>query len=199
MRSKYTTSFSAVDDRFDFSRRGVFWCKRKLESLYLVMWSAIVILVTAIIWTVSIYADANFASIVFTLVFDALKLVSIIASPLLLIGGLRVIRSGILYDFTANNEKMLITCPKEDYRADIYYANVLNVEYKERHRFGKISGYNITVNCSDGVYTFEFVFPSKATIRHPDMTPFRMLEEQAGLLDRPEYVAGRRIDNANLM
>ena len=200
MRSNYTTSFSAVDDRFGFSRKGIFLCRKKNEGVKIMLYILIVVVITAIIWGVSIHAEPNAASMLFTLVFDALKIASVIAVPLFLVGGIRVIRNGDTYDFKADNVKMLITCPKIDYRADIFYERLLNVEYVPRTTSsGKIRGYDVTVYCTDGRFEYEFLFPSQAAVRHPDMTPFRMLEEQAGLLERPEYIAGQRIDNAGFL
>lgn len=197
-RSNYTTSYSAIDDRFSFSRKGIFWCRKKHETGYVAAYIAICTVVTVIIWAFSIKAEPHLAGILYTLIFDVLKLASVIAYPLLLVGGVRTILAGDIYNYTANEEKMLITCPKKDYRTDIFYSDVLNVEYKERQGVKKIKGYDVTVYCRDMIRTFAFVFPSKAVVRHPDMTPFRILEERSGLLEKPEFIAGQRIDNAGL-
>lgn len=200
MRSNYTTSFSAVDDRFEFSRKGIFLCRKKHEAMIIMLYSLAIAAVTAIIWSVSIFAEANAASVIYTLVFDALKIVSVFAAPLFLIGGIRVIRSGETYNYKADSVKMLITCPKADHRADIFYERLISVDYKPRTSFsGKITGFDVNVNCTDGIFFYRFLFPTEVKIRHPDMTPFRMLEEQAGLLEKPEYLAGKRIDNAGFL
>lgn len=199
MHSNYTTSYSAVDDRFQYSKKGIFWCRKKHQNAYIAVYIAVCTLIFIGIWALDIVASLNLASIVYSIVFDALKLVSLIAYPLFLIGGVRMILSGDQYNFNANEEKMLITCPKKNFRSDIYYANVLNVEYKEINGATKVKGYNVTVYCKDGIKTFDFLFPSKTTIRHPDMTPFRMIEERAGLLEKPEFLAGQRIDNAGFI
>lgn len=196
MRSNYTTSFTSVDDRFIFSKKGIFWCRKKYQNVYVTIYIVVCTIIVLGIWTLDIMVAPNLASIVYSFVLDALKLVSIIAYPLFLVGGVRSIRSGDLYNFNATEEKMLIICPKKNFRDDIFYANILNVEYTERKGTSKILGYDVTIYCKDGIRTYEFLFPSKATTRHPDMTPFRILEERAGLLEKPEFMAGKRIDNA---
>ena len=200
MRSNYTTSFTSVEDRFQFSKKGIFWCRKKHQNAYIAVYIAVCTLIFIGIWALDIVASLNLASIVYALVSDALKLISIIAYPLFLVGGVRSILSGDQYYFNANEEKMLITCPKKNFRDDIYYKNVLNVEYQERKGAKKIRGYNVTIYCKDGIRTYEFLFPAKVTTaRHPDMTPFRILEERAGILEKPEFLAGKRIDNAGFI
>lgn len=198
MRSSYTTSLSAVDDRFEYSRRGIFRCRNPYEVPYIIMTVVIIVLCLSIIFAVSIQASANLASVLFTLIFDALKIVSPIASVFILVGMIRMILSGDQYTFYADEQKMLIVCPKRDVRADIYYSEVLNVEYIERKRFSKLVGYDVSIYCKGGIHTFKFLFPYKAYKKNKDLTPFVIIEERAGLLERPEFLAGKRIDNAGI-
>ena len=193
MRSSYTTSLSAVDDRFEYSRRGIFRCRNPYEVPYIIMTVVIIVLCLSIIFAVSIQASANLASVLFTL-----KIVSPIASVFILVGMIRMILSGDQYTFYADEQKMLIVCPKRDVRADIYYSEVLNVEYIERKRFSKLVGYDVSIYCKGGIHTFKFLFPYKAYKKNKDLTPFVIIEERAGLLERPEFLAGKRIDNAGI-
>ena len=198
MRSQYTTSLSAVDDRFEYSRRGIFRCRNPYEIPYTIMTIIIIVLCLSIIYAVSIHASANLASVLITLIFDILKIVSPIASVLILVGMIRVILSGDQYNFVADEQKMLIVCPKRDVRADIYYSDVLNVEYTEKKRFSKLIGYDVNIYCKGGIHTFRFLFPYRAYKKNKDLTPFIIIEERAGLLERPEFLAGKRIDNAGI-
>ena len=53
----------------------------------------------------------------------------------------------------------------------------------------------MTILCRDGYnFKFEFLFPQNMQIKSKDMTPFVIIEERAGLLEKPEFFAGRRID-----
>ena len=174
-------------------------CRNKKEAFHTFLAITIIFVVTVIIWVIDIRMQLNAASIIYGIVLDALKLATIPMAPLLSVAVTRVIRSGILYNYTANEEKMLITCPKLDLRADIYYKNVLHVEYENIMFLGKIRGYNVTIYSKDGTFTFNYLFPAKDTIRTPDITPFRIIEERAGLLEKPEFYTGKRIDNAGMI
>ena len=189
---------SAIDDRFEYSRRGIFRCRNPYETPYIIMTFVIIALCNAIIFAVSIYASGNLASVLFTIIFDALKVISPFASFFILIGMIRMILSGDQYNFIADEQKMLIVCPKRDVRADIYYSDVLNVEYIEKKRFSKLIGYNVNIYCKGGMSTFKFLFPYRASKKSKDLTPFVIIEERSGLLERPEFLAGRRIDNAGI-
>lgn len=201
MRSQYS-SFTSVEDRFNYKRKGVFRCRYKREAMYTAIYIAVVVIVLIVVLSAGTQADSNMASVIFTLAFDTLKVTSFVWFPLALIGGTRVILSGAEYSFTADEEKMLIVCPKENIRADIYYNNVLNVEYQERLTFvrKKLKGYLVTIYCKDGIKTFDFVFPySSGTVAlTKDLTPFRIIEERAGFLEKPEFIAGKRVDNVGV-
>lgn len=194
--SNSMSSFTAVDDRFNYKRKGIFWCRMQNESAYIAFTVFAVVIITLFIWGFCIFAEGNAASIIYTLIFDALKLISIIASPLILIGTIRSLRSGDQYSFTADEEKMLIVCPKRDFRADIYYKNVQYVIYEDILHNAKLRGYHVSIICRDTEkYEFHYLFPYKSENRSKDITPFRIIEERAGLLSRPEFIAGQRIDN----
>lgn len=186
------TIFSPVDDRFDFDRKGVFRCRFKREKLLVILYAAGIALIIILIFSVNA-PEGSFAQTVFSI----LEVAVLVASPFLLIGGERYILSGAYYQFTANNEKMLIVCPRDNYRADIYYNKVMSVTYAETKFFGKPHGYYVEVRCTDMVYTYDFIFPQSRNSKNfgIEYTPFRILEEKAGLIDRPEYFAGKRIDN----
>ncbi len=189
MRTTYTTSFSPVDDRFEFSRKGSFRCRNDLEVLY-----SVITVLAAIAFLVLVFSIYPPSMSLAYYVFGILRIFAPPACVLACIAIIRVILMGYEYKFTANEEKMLIVCPKIDLRCDIYYDKVKNVAYDEYRMFGKIRGYHVTVTCTDQTFRFDFVFPSKC-IRHEDYTPFRILEERSGLLEKPEYIAGQRIDN----
>ena len=198
MSSGYTT-YSSVDDRFNYTRKGVFRCRYKSEKIYIAVWIAIL---TVILTVSGYFTYVNFdslASTVYSFIFGIINHSSIIWFPLCAVGGVRVIRSGTEYSFTANEEKMLIVCPRENFRTDIFYKDVRNVEYKDKLSFFKkrLRGYFVTVYCDDGIRTFDFIFPySSGTVSlTKDLTPFRIIEERAGLLEKPEFIAGQRIDN----
>lgn len=186
------TSFSPIDDRFDYCKKGVFFCKYNRELLYIALLCAGIALVAGLIFAVDTN-NSSLAGIVFTYV----KLGTLIFTPFFLIAGIRTIRSGTMYTFTATDEKMLIVCPHENFRADIFYSTIENVTYEEIMYFSKLRGFHVTVYCTHGMYRFEYLFAYKAhsTVKKPEYTPFRYLEERAGLIKQPEYFAGSRLDN----
>ena len=63
--SNYTTSYSAIDDRFSFSRKGIFWCRKKHETGYVAAYIAICTVVTVIIWAFSIKAEPSLLFTIF--------------------------------------------------------------------------------------------------------------------------------------
>ena len=131
------------------------------------------------------------------IIFSFVKVGSAVASPFILIAGIRVIYSGAQFRYTADDQKMLIVCPRENYRSDIFYNTVVGVNYEDMMFFSKKRGFHITVFCTYGEYHFEYLFPYKCAenAKTPDLTPFRLLEERAGLITPPEYYMGKRIDN----
>lgn len=200
MRTTYSTSFSAVDDRFGFGKSGIFWCKYKNETARITAAIAVVIIITVAIWAVSINASANAASLLYTFVFNVLKIATIPCAPLAIGGLTKMIRSGRKYSYKATEEKMLITCPEEDFREDIFYNNVSSITYQNFGDPEKPRGLNVTIYFKDGNESkYCFLFPAYTKVRHPDMTPFRIIEEQAGLLEKPEFLMGKRIDNAGAL
>ncbi len=195
MRAGQITSFSAIDDRFDYSRKGIFRCKYRNENAYVALVILGVVLVTMFIWGFSMFADANLASVVFTLIFDVLKIASVIAAPLSLVALIRMVRSGQEYRFNAGKEKMLITCPAANHRSDIFYDNVSAVQYYPFNTASNPRGYNVIISCKDGSsFSYCYLFPPNCPHKDPDITPFRIIEEHVGLIERPEYIAGQRID-----
>ncbi len=187
------TSFSPIDDRFDHNRKGIFFCKYNHEGLYLILYSVGIGLVVSLVLFLTNLPDRGLTGAAAFL----MQTVVLVVSPLLLIGGIRAIRSGVTYNYTANEEKMLIVCPRENFRADIFYNTVENVTYEEIKYFSKIRGLHVTVFCTHGKYIFEFLFGynTPETSKTPDLTPFRYIEERAGLIAPPEYSAWSRLDN----
>ena len=93
---------------------------------------------------------------------------------------------------------MLITYPKKDMRVDIIYENVRFVTYEDITSFGKLRGYSVTVTCSDGTYHFDYLFPKHCSTKDKNVTPFHIVEERCNFVAKPEYLAGKRIDDAFL-
>lgn len=186
------TSFNPVEDRFEYSKKGIFRCRHKYETMYVALFIAGVFLINIFVFTMSNITEPPSLA---WLVFGFLELAVPIASPFLLIAGVRVILSGAFYKYTVEKEKMLIVCPKDNYRADIYFENVIFVEYSDLVRFGRKYGYHVTVTCRDGVYTYDFIFPHGVRNMPEELTPFRVIEERCGLVAPPEYYGGQRIDN----
>ena len=187
------TSFSPIDDRFDYSRKGIFFCRYNHENSYIRAFVLGIVLVVSLVLYLTSFPERGITGAAAFLIQTGV----LAASPFLLIGGIRAIRSGVTYNYTANEEKMLIVCPRENFRADIFYNTVENVTYEEIKYFSKVRGLHVTVFCTHGKYFFEFLFGynTPETAKTPDMTPFRYIEERAGLIAPPEYSAWSRIDN----
>ncbi|MBQ9383095.1 MAG: hypothetical protein IJT87_02540 [Ruminiclostridium sp.] len=201
MRTKYTTSYSSVDDRFGFSRKGIFRCRIRSELL-------LIITVTVVSFFLEFYmldgifgfADLShpiltmnntLSGTVFGLLFEAGALVL----PFVYVGVIRTVLSGEEYSFTADERKMLIICPRRDFRADIFYEDVQNVTYSDIVLMNKHRGYSVDIICGAGTFHFDFLFPYKAQKKDKEMTPFVIIEERSGLLEKPEFYMGRRIDD----
>ncbi len=186
------TSFTPVDDRFEYKKKGIFRCRFKKESVYILAFVAGIILVNLFVITMAIISKPP--SLAY-LVFGISKWIVPLLSPFILIGGIRVFLSGAFYNYTVDDEKMLIVCPRENYRADIFFNTVLGVEYTDLLRLTRKYGFRVTVTCTDNTYTYDFIFPHGVHNMREDLTPFRIIEERCGFVAPPEYYAGQRIDN----
>ena len=186
------TSFNPVEDRFEYSKKGIFRCRHKHEALYILLYiSGIFLVIIFVIGIANITEPPSLA----WLAFGILEIVVPLASPFLLIAGIKVFLSGAFYKYTVDQEKILIVCPKDNYRADIYFENVISVEYSDLVRFGRKYGYHVTVTCRNDIYTYDFIFPHGVRNMPEELTPFRVIEERSGLIAPPEYYGGQRIDN----
>ena len=185
------TSFNPIDDRFEYSRKGIFRCKYKKEAMYVALFIGGVFLINFIVILLAAVTEPPSLA---WLVFGVVEWVVPLLSPFILIGGVRTLLSGAYYKFTVNDEKMLIVCPRENYRADIYFGNVKGVEYNDIFRFGRKKGYHVNVICNDSTYTYDFLYPQGVQNMGEDLTPFRIIEERCGFIARPEYYGGQRID-----
>ena len=194
MKAGQITSFSPVDDRFEYTRKGIYRGMINNESIIVIAVSAAVVLILSGLLTFLFGSEITINNSLAATVFDFVGYICIIALPFVYIGALRTILSGEQYSFTADKTKMLIVCPRKNFRADIFYEDVRRVEYSDILLFRKHRGYNITVVCTSGEQIFTYLFPYKTHKKDRDMTPFRIIEERAGLLEKTEYVAGRRID-----
>ncbi len=194
MRTKYNSSYSSVDDRFDFSRKGVFRCRIDSEVL-LVIISTAVLLVGEFALLCVVRTNVSINNVLSFSLFGLLAEAGIFILPFIFIGVVKTIFSGETYSFTADERKMLITCPRHDFRADIYYEDVQSVTYNDLMLLGKLRGYSVDIVCGSDSYKFDFLFPYKATRKNKEMTPFVIIEERSGLLEKPEFFMGRRIDD----
>ena len=195
MRSGSITGFTAVDDRFGFSRKGIFNCRIKHEYPICIALTVVTGLIWSSLFGYAFGARVTLQNSLFMSVFGLIIYALLIVIPFIFIGTIRTILSGETYSYIINEEKMLITCPRKDLRVDILVKNVLSVEYRKITLFGKNRGYSVTIYCKDGEKEFDFLFPQRAIKTDIDMTPFRLLEERAGLIERPEFLAGKRIDD----
>lgn len=198
MRSDYTPSFSPVDDRFDYARKGIFRCKMKNEFIIVLA----VLFVSGSVWLLMLFdvltTQITMQNALSAPLFEIFMFAGLIAIPFLSIGIVRTVLSGDEYSFTADMTKMLIVCPKRNLRCDIFYNDVMRVEYKDIMLFSTLRGYEVTVVGSSGSVMFSFLFPYKAHTKNKEITPFRIIEERSGLLGQPEYIAGRRIDDPGI-
>ena len=195
MEQSYTTSYSTNEDRFGFSRKGSFHCRLKNEKTVILAIIAASVLL-ALLLIIYLLKSQLFGGGLTAAFWEYVALLLLIATPFVCITLIRVARSGEEYRYNANEEKMLITCAKHDIRVDVYYANVAGVDYFPiKTASGNFRGYTVTILCRDGYnFKFEFLFPQNMQIKSKDMTPFVIIEERAGLLEKPEFFAGRRID-----
>ena len=198
MRLDYTPSFSPVDDRFDYARKGIFRCKMKNEFIIVLA----VLFVSGSVWLLMLFdvltTQITMQNALSAPLFEIFMFAGLIAIPFLSIGIVRTVLSGDEYSFTADMTKMLIVCPKRGMRCDVFYSDVIRVDYKEINLFSKLRGYDVTILCRSGDIKFSFLFPYKAYTKNKELTPFRIIEEKAGIITQPEYIAGRRIDDAGI-
>ncbi len=187
------TSYSPIDDRFSHNKKGIFFCKFNHEILYIGLFSGGIILVLILLFLLTSLPKRGLTGAAGAFI----EISAAIISPFLLIGGIRTIRSGVTYNYTADEEKMLIVCPRENFRVDIFYNTVENVTYEEIRYLSKVRGLHVTVYCTHGIYVFELLFGYRTpeNLKTPELTPFRYIEERAGLVTPPVYSAWSRIDN----
>ena len=197
MRSNYTTSYNAVDDRFEYSGRGIFRCRIKNEIWYIAAFTVAAIIIIRSLVKVWLDAGSKMTANSMNHIFIAfVAFIAIIVFALLYIGAFRTVLSGETYRYIADEKMMWITCPRARVSNKIYYENVRTVEYEDLLLFGKLRGHKVTISCNDGTYLFEYLYPYKMHINNKDYTPFRIIEERSGLLKKPEFSAGKRIDNS---
>ena len=198
MQTNHSTSYSSVDDRFGFSRKGIFRCRVKNEGIVFLTVIVVGVIIEAVMLS-TFFGSSNDQTMENTLsatVFGFVLEFGSFIFPFIFIGVIRTVMSGEEYSFTADEHKMLIICPKRDIRADIVYESVQSVSYTDLMFFSRHRGYHVEIVCSYGSFSFDFLFPYKAHTRNKDVTPFRIIEERCGVLEKPRFLAGQRIDDS---
>lgn len=172
------TGREAFEERFGFKARGEFrvrgWFEVPLTMVGLIM---LVIGPPAIL---NKMADPDFA---FGGTFAAVPLALLIWAVFWW-WIVRIAHSGVTCRYEADEKEFRITSVgKKPKREVLYYTDVTAVEYKPLHHLNRrLRGYRVTITTKYRKIVYDYVFGRKKLFTEPKDTPFRIIEEQAGLV-----------------
>lgn len=126
---------------------------------------------------------------------DAMELISLGLEGAFYIGRtiIIIIRTGKGYQYEVYEKEFHIHREgRKPYQDVIYYCDVLSVQYEPMYfLFDKrVRGYEVTVITKYRRIVFKYVFGENKVYTQPEDTPFRIIEEQAGLV-KPAGVLDR--------
>ncbi len=184
---------SDMDERFGFETHGSFRCAYGSEKLCIIFICVIASLcLSAIFGFLMSMTNASEA------LFSAIALLVAIA----VIGGIgtvliAVVLYGREYYYSADEAKMTII--GENKTLDIFYTNVISVRYYPLMLFGhKQRGFRVAVTTNKSTLIFNMVYRRFDARMTPATTPFRLLEERAGLVTQQDVYKAMKQRQINM-
>jgi len=211
------TSYGINNERFGFRAKGIFRCAYENQRLIIIIFPIIMAVLT-VIWVVvflitrdmvlnqtpvdladiSVYQKAKIGVLMFG--FDVavygVNVISLLVI-LCLIGitllsyciVLGILRSGKVYSFNANDRYFEIQTPdKNSPSVVINYDDVIMVYGEERKFLFAEHGLDITIQTKTKIYLFRYVHTPESRIKGLSETPFNILMEKAGLVQKPDFL-----------
>ena len=190
--------FSRVSDRFGFRATGTFKCPRKGEGLMLAAVAAIytLCLCITVLNMIEVLSRDNSMPIFaydrtvedFSPTVDLLCVIASVFIMLVLtaasIAAVIVIIGGVVYNYTADDEKMTVTDPKGE-KTVFYYCDTESVTYERLTLFSaRQRGFDVYIKTKYRTYNYQIIFGRNKLFRQEKHTPFFILEERAGLKTR---------------
>jgi len=187
---------SPVDDRFDFSAKGIFYCSMSTERTIIIVLivSAVII---AVLWYNVLFDQLRWyfdkggtavgvdtaRTIGYVYVFSMVFLIVVICCII------RFILYGNKYYYSADSKHFSFRSEKAHIpKTDIFYDDVITVRYDEMYLFGIwFRGYTVTVTTrSLGAIRFDYLFNKSSPDKTPRCTPFSIIEERVAMITENE-------------
>lgn len=211
------TSYGINNERFGFSAKGSFRCAYENQRPIIIVFP-IIMAVLAVIWVItflitrdmvlnqtpvdlaqiSVYQTAKIGVLMFgfdTAVYGtnviALVVILCLMGITLLAYGiiLGILRSGRIYTFSADDSYFEIKPPDKNTPAIfIRYDDVIMVYGEERKFIFAEHGLDITIQTKGKNYFFRYVHTPESRINGLSETPFNILMERAGLIQKPDFL-----------
>ncbi len=173
---------SDYDERFGFETSGSFYCAYSTEKFYIVLISLL-----AIGGCVGIYFGlmASFPKDQEVAIFLALALLVCWAICLFVCYiAFRLVIKGSQYHYKADEAKLTVFHGSQT--QDFFYMNIMNVRYEPLMLIKKQRGFLITVVTRKGTHIFKYIYNNYNAHMTPENTPFYILEERAGLIQKAD-------------
>lgn len=106
--------------------------------------------------------------------------------------GIRTVTSGYKCQYTANDEKMVLTIGGDTHT--IYYKEVQTVHFIPHTSFGKVRGYNVTIRINGADESYAITFDGFLSEKN---TPFYIIQERSEILRNAEYNERVRLAGMN--
>lgn len=116
----------------------------------------------------------------------------IVVCVLIAILSIRTVTSGYKCQYTANDEKMVLTIGGDIHT--IYYNEVQTVHFIPRTSFGKVCGYDVTVRVNGADESYAITFDGFLSEKN---TPFYIIRERAEMIRNAEYNERARLADMN--
>ncbi len=173
------------DERFGYESRGQFQCIRKNENLFIILIGTICLLIPCIVTAVVFSLKDHVSQLLLCASTSILAFVIFISLGIVLI---RLVMFGNEYSYSADEQKMTIWGGERT--VDIFYSNVVCVRYEPIMLLKtKQRGFRVTVITKKSTLIYNMVYRRFDATMTPATTPFRLLEERAGLLKAPDIDA----------
>lgn len=163
--------------------RGEMRCRRKGESLR--AFAVILAILLCQAAALAVLANNVATSDIIELPFQGLEFLLLTEGAFMIGWGVvRMICDGRPYTYEADEKEFRITSVgKKPKREVLYYTDVAAVEYKPLHHLNRrLRGYRVTITTKYRKIVYDYVFGRKKLFTEPKDTPFRIIEEQAGLV-----------------
>ena len=195
------TSFTPNTERFGFSMKGSFRCAHGWDRIFIIIGALIIIGLAVIFFSLWGGLDDYFGHTVKITTYiaepieygvQAVAMAVVLYADLLFIAGYisvaTIMRSGRAYTFFANEQYFDICPPDKGRHTIIYYDDVINVMYSERHFPLTAAGLDVTVVTKKGRFEFSLIHtPQSRNAGGVTETPFNIIMERAGLVSPPSF------------